>query len=271
MEARLLAAAVQLAAGPDKRENLAKAENLVRRAGELGARLVVLPELLFWRGPTQEEARVAETVPGPTADFLAALARSMGIVLVAGSILETHPANGKPFNTALVFDSQGVLRAKYRKIHLFDVEIPGRVVVRESERRTAGKDVVTCETEVGRIGVAICYDLRFPELFRRLGADGAEIACMPSAFTFATGEAHWEVLVRARAIENQVYFIAANQVGAGPSGIVDYGNSMIVDPWGRVVARASDEEGVILAQLNGAYLKRVREELPCGEHIRLIP
>lgn len=269
MEAPFIAAAVQFGAGPDKRENLGKAETLARRAAGSGARLIVLPELFSWRGRPENEADAAESIPGPTSDFLGELARSLQVTLVGGSILEAGASHGKVFNTALVFDSRGRMAGRYRKMHLFDVEIPGRVVVRESERRQAGERIVTCATELGRIGLAICYDLRFPELFRRLAAEGAEVVCMPSAFTFATGEAHWETLIRARAIENQVYFVAANQIGAGASGIVDYGNSLIADPWGRVVGRASDGPSVVLAELSVEYLRRVREELPCRQHIRI--
>jgi predicted amidohydrolase len=159
--------------------------------------------------------------------------------------------------------------ASYRKVHLFDVSIPGKVEVRESARRGHGADVVCAETELGRLGLSVCYDLRFPELYRRLARSGAEILCVPSAFTFPTGAAHWEVLLRARAIENQCWVLAANQHGPTGQGHSDYGHSMIVDPWGAVVARASDGERVIVAEVDLGYLARVRREMPCLEHARL--
>jgi nitrilase len=168
-----------------------------------------------------------------------------------------------------VIAPDGRLVARYRKVHLFDVEIPGRVSVRESDALVAGDEAVSVETPLATLGLSICYDLRFPELFRRLGLAGAEVVLLPSAFTFHTGAAHWEVLCRARAIESQCYLIAANQGGVSPHGFPDYGNSMIVDPWGCVLARAGDGEGVVTAELDGAYLQRVRTELPALRHARL--
>ncbi|HLX05620.1 MAG TPA: nitrilase-related carbon-nitrogen hydrolase, partial [Candidatus Binatus sp.] len=159
--------------------------------------------------------------------------------------------------------------AVYRKIHLFDVDLPGRVTVRESDAKLAGADVVTAATSLGAIGLSICYDLRFPELYRRLTFAGAQILSVPSAFTFPTGEAHWEPLIRARAIENQAYVIAPAQFGPNVYGYSDYGNSMIVDPWGRVLARAADQEGVVVAPIDLEYQERVRRELPALKHARL--
>ncbi len=157
----------------------------------------------------------------------------------------------------------------YRKIHLFDVDLPGRVTVRESDAKLAGAEVVTGATPLGAIGFSICYDLRFPELYRRLTFAGAQIIAIPSAFTFPTGEAHWEPLLRARAIENQAYVIAPAQFGPNIYGYSDYGNSMIVDPWGRVIARAADQEGVVVAPIDLEYQERVRRELPALKHARL--
>jgi predicted amidohydrolase len=219
-----------------------------------------------WRGPREAEAAIAEPIPGPTSERLGALARELGVVLVGGSLLERVPGETKAYNTCPVFDRTGALLATYRKVHLFDVDIPGHVSVRESDTRLHGAEAVTVATELGTLGLSVCYDLRFPELYRRLAAAGAEIVCVPSAFTFPTGAAHWEVLQRARAIENQVYVIAPNQIGRGPTGVLDYGHSMIVDPWGTPIARASNHATVILAEIDRAYLARVRRELPCLEH-----
>ena len=266
---RYLAAVVQMSSGADRAANLARAEALVREAAARGARLVVLPEVFAWRGPRAEEAVVAEPIPGPTTERLAALARELAIHLAAGSLLEKTPGERRAYNTCCLFDARGALVAGYRKLHLFDVDLPGRVSVRESATRAPGDDVVAVPTELGTLGLSVCYDLRFPELYRRLVRGGAEVLLVPSAFTFPTGAAHWEVLCRARAIENQCYLVAPDQTGTSPHGFADYGESLIVDPWGRVLARASEGEGVVTAEIDRAYLARVRRELPCLAHARL--
>jgi len=173
------------------------------------------------------------------------------------------------FNTSVLFDPHGHIVARYRKIHLFDVDIREHVTIRESDTRVGGADIVTAPTELGMVGMSVCYDLRFPELYRRLTLSGAEVITVPSAFTFPTGAAHWEVLLRARAIENQVYVIAPDQIGRSPSGVLDFGNSMIVDPWGTVLARAADRETIIFAEIDRDHQDRVRRELPCLAHVKL--
>lgn len=266
--AEIHAAAIQLNAGSDKRLNVEKAESMVRTAAGRDARLVVLPEVFCWRGPQADEPAIAEPIPGPTIARLAALTRALGIYLVAGSIHEAAGDN-KVFNTSVLLDPQGEIVARYRKLHLFDIDLVGQVSIRESAVRRPGDEPVVAPTPFAQIGMTICYDLRFPELYRRLTIDGARIIVVPSAFTFATGSAHWEVLLRARAIENQVYIIAANQIGAGGEGIPNYGNSMIVDPWGKVLARAADRETVVYADLDLSYQDKVRRDLPCLQHRRL--
>jgi len=266
---RYLAAAVQMSSGADRGANLARATALVREAAARGAKLVVLPEVFLWRGPRAEEAEAAEAIPGPTTMALAALARALHIHLCAGSLLERVPGEGRAYNTSCLFDPRGELVARYRKVHLFDVDLPGRVSVQESATRAAGSDVVAVPTELGVLGLSVCYDLRFPELYRRLVRAGAEVLLVPSAFTFPTGAAHWEVLCRARAVENQCYLVAPDQTGTSPHGFADWGDSLVVDPWGRVLARAGDGEGVIVAEVDRAYLARVRRELPCLTHARL--
>lgn len=270
MSRRFLAAAVQLCAGSDKTANFATAARLARGAAERGAALIVLPEMFFWRGARDDERAAAEAIPGPTTDRLAALAAELRVYLVGGSLLEAAPGEAKAYNTCPVFDPRGALLATYRKIHLFDVDIPGQVCVRESDTRLHGAAPVTVRTELATVGLSVCYDLRFPELYRRLGQAGAEIVCVPSAFTFPTGAHHWEILLRARAIENQVYVIAPNQIGRGASGVMDFGHSLIVDPWGTPIARASNQETVALAEVDLDYLGRVRRELPCLTH-RTLP
>jgi predicted amidohydrolase len=200
---------------------------------------------------------------------MSALARELGIFLCLGSILETVAGDARRYNTSCLVDPSGSIIARYRKIHLFDVALPGQVAVQESATRLAGDEPVVVRTAFATLGCSICYDLRFPELYRRLAADGAEVLLVPSAFTAPTGAAHWEVLCRARAVENQCFLLAANQTGTSPHGHRDYGNSMIVDPWGAVLARLGDDEGVAVAELDGALLARVRRELPALEHRKL--
>jgi predicted amidohydrolase len=265
---RYLAAAVQMSSGADRAANLARADALVRQAAAQGARLVVLPEVFAWRGPREGEAEVAEPIPGPTVIALGVLARELGIWLCAGSILERAPGESRAYNTSCLLDPRGELVARYRKLHLFDVELPGRVAVRESDTRAPGTEVVVAPTPFGTLGLSICYDLRFPELYRELVRAGAEILLLPSAFTFFTGAAHWEVLCRARAIENQCYLIAADQTGTSPHGFADWGDSCIVDPWGRIIARAGDGEGIVIAEIDPQTIVRIRRELPCLSHTR---
>jgi len=266
---RFLAAVVQMASGSRRDANLERARTLIEQAAARGARLVVLPEVFAWRGPRADEAAQAETIPGPTTEAMSAVARATGMHLCMGSILEHVPNQRRSFNTSCLLGPDGALLARYRKIHLFDVDLPGRVTVRESDARAPGDETVVVATELGVLGLSICYDLRFPELYRRLVRAGAEILLVPSAFTFTTGSAHWDVLCRARAIENQSYLLAADQCGASPHGFADYGGSLIADPWGTIVARAGDGEGVALAEIDRAYLAKVRSELPCLDHARL--
>lgn len=266
---RFLAAVVQMASGPRRDANLERANELVREAATRGASLVVLPEVFAWRGARSDEAAHAEPIPGPSTDAMAELARTTGIHLLMGSILERSAGESRTFNTTCLLSPRGELLARYRKIHLFDVDLPGRVTVRESDARAPGDDVVVVATPLGKLGLSICYDLRFPELYRRQVRAGAELLLVPSAFTFTTGSAHWEVLCRARAIENQCYLLAANQSGTSPHGFADFGGSMIVDPWGVVIARAGDGETVALAEIDHGYLARVRRELPSLAHARI--
>jgi predicted amidohydrolase len=264
---RYVAAAVQMCSGESRAANLERATELVREAARRGARLVVLPEVFAWRGP--DGAAAAEPVPGPLTETLGALARTLGIHLCAGSVLEAVPGEPRAYNTSCLFDPRGALIGRYRKLHLFDVDLPGRVCVRESDTRAPGADVVAVPTELGTLGLSICYDLRFPELYRRLVRAGAEVLLVPSAFTFTTGAAHWEVLCRARAIENQCYLIAPDQAGLSPHGFRDWGESLLVDPWGRVLGRGGEGEAVVTAEVDLDYLARVRQELPCLTHARL--
>ena len=266
---KFLAAAVQMLATPDKAANLEEAARWSRQAASQGARVVALPEVFSWRGAMLEGRKFAEPIPGPTSEFMAALSRELGIYLLAGSFLEEVPGSSKSYNTSLLFDPAGELLASYRKIHLFDVEIKESVSARESETRESGKEIVVARTKFCPMGLTICYDLRFPELYRSLAGRGAEVVFVPSAFTAVTGRAHWEPLLRARAIENQVYMIAPDQWGKNPKSFETHGHSMIVDPWGRISAEVADGPGIALAEIDLAYLAKVRTELPALAHRKL--
>ena len=263
---RFIAAAVQMLATSDKEANLREAEVWIRRAHAERARLVVLPEVFNWRGRGSDTAANAEPVPGPSTDRMAALAAELGLHLLAGSILETAGSDGRAYNTSVLIGPGTEIVAKYRKIHLFDVDIEGEAPIRESEFRRPGKDVVVAETPFCPMGLSVCYDLRFPELYRRLTVAGAKVIFVPSVFTVPTGRAHWETLLRARAIENQVYIIAPDQTGEHPASMDAYGHSMIVDPWGKVVAKAGTDPGLVLADIDLDYLKDVRRRLPSLSH-----
>ena len=264
------ASVLQFRSTPDREGSLAHAAALVREAARGGARLIALPELFSWRGPQDEEPGAAEIIPGPTSDFACDLAKELQIYLVAGSILERSDESDRCHNTALLLGPDGTLLAAYRKIHLFDVAVDRAVNVSESHTRKPGNTAVCVETELGRIGLAVCYDLRFPELFRKLADNEAEIVVVPSAFTAPTGAAHWHTLVRARAIENQCYVLAPNQFGPTLQGYDNYGHSLIVDPWGRILAEGNEtDEGVLSAELTAARLAEVRRAIPSLAHRKL--
>ncbi|HTN73883.1 MAG TPA: carbon-nitrogen hydrolase family protein [Pirellulaceae bacterium] len=270
MLATLRVAVIQLRATLDVAANLAQAERLVREAAAGGAQLVVLPELFQAYGRLPEVIKLAEAIPGPTSTLLCALARECQITLVGGSFGERTAHDPRGYNTSLLIDPAGEIMARYRKLHLFDVDLPGQVTVKESDSMLPGEEVVATSTRLGVIGQAICYDLRFPELFRALSQRGAELICVPSAFTATTGRDHWEVLLRARAIENQCYFLASNQYGEHAPGSTSYGGSLIIDPWGEVLARGPlDRDAVLFAELHEERIKQVRARLPALQHRRM--
>jgi predicted amidohydrolase len=258
----LRVACVQLNARGVKADNLEKAEKLVARAAATGADLVVLPEKWNAWGSADVIRAAAEPVEsGETFEAMSGWARQLGITLVGGSVTESRQGREKLSNTCAVFDPDGELVALYRKIHLFDVEVGGQIY-RESENEEPGDEVVLCDGEGWRLGLTVCYDLRFPELYRILALEGAELVTLPAAFTLFTGKDHWELLVRARAVENQVYVAAANQWGTHSPGKASFGRSMIVDPWGIPLAIATDEDTVIAGELDRTRLLRVRQDLP---------
>jgi predicted amidohydrolase len=299
--ALLRVAAVQLNSTADKAANVAAADRLTRAAAADGARLIVLPEKWSVLGGDEDLRRGSETLDGPAVSWACAIAQELAIDLVAGSIVELRQEGGaagrrpagrngdsrrrrvspgfgraprqsdrreRLANTSVHVDPHGEVRAVYRKLHMFDVEVAGRAY-RESAVTEPGDEVVLSTTSDGvELGLSICYDLRFPELFRVLALRGARVVVLPSAFTLPTTRDHWEVLVRARAIENEVFVVAANQVGAHPGGHRSGGRSMIVDPWGVVLAQAGDGEGFVAADLDLARQQEIRAQLPVLAHRR---
>jgi deaminated glutathione amidase len=256
------AAAVQLNAGADTAANLADADRLTRAAAADGATLIVLPEKWTAMGSDEDQRAAAQTLDGPAIGWARAIARELGVDLVAGSILERVAGREKLANTSVHVDSQGEVRATYSKVHMFDVEVGGRSY-RESDLEEPGERIVLSQTADGvELGLSICYDLRFPELYRILAVAGARVIALPAAFTLATTRDHWETLVRARAIENQAFVVAANQVGAHPGGHRSGGRSMIVDPWGTVLAQAPDRACHIVADLDLDAQLEIRASLP---------
>jgi deaminated glutathione amidase len=260
------AAAVQLNSNADRERNLARAEALVRAAAADGATLVALPEHFELRGAPADYERGAEPLDTSEAvTWARELARDLRVDLIAGSISERRAGHDKVSNTSLHVDPNGEVKAVYRKVHLFDVTV-GDTAYRESDSDEPGEELVTSEAADGtRLGLSVCYDVRFPELYRILALHGALVLTVPANFTRTTGAAHWEVLLRARAVENQAFVIAPAQTGEYPPGQPAYGNSMIVDPWGEVLARASGNAGdetFVAAELDFARLAEIREKLP---------
>jgi deaminated glutathione amidase len=256
------AAAVQLSSTPDRDRNLEAADRLTRAAAAQGAELVVLPEKWPVLGTPEQTAAGAEPLDGPALAWARATARELGIDLVAGSVAEQVEGAERGANTSVHVGPDGQDRAVYRKIHMFDVEVGGRTY-RESEFEAPGDEIVTSELANGEgLGLTICYDLRFPELFRILAVRGATVITVPAAFTETTTRDHWEVLLRARAIEDQCFIVAANQVGEPAPGMRTGGRSMIVNPWGLVLSQAPDFETFILADLDFDRLRGIRTKLP---------
>ncbi len=256
------AAALQLNSTNDKARNLETAQRLVRAAAGDGAELIVLPEK--WNllgGAADLEEGAEELEGGPTIAAVRSWAAELGVDLLAGSIAERVPGQDRCFNTSVLIDREGEIVAAYRKIHMFDVEVGG-VTYRESEHEQPGDEIVVATAGEVELGLSVCYDLRFPELYRILAVRGAQLIAVPSAFTSTTGRDHWEVLLRSRAIENQAFVVAPNQFGAASPNYDSYGRSLIVDPWGVVLARAADGERAIVADLDLDAQERIRRSLP---------
>src|SRR6187431_484169 len=268
----LRVAAVQLQSQDDVAQNLAECARQVESAASIGAKLIVLPENFAYFGADESKRKLAEPTPdpaGPIQRALSEMAGKAGVFLVAGGFPEASADVARPFNTALVFGPAGTLLGTYRKIHLFDVALQDGTVLAESSGTSPGQSLSTFDIGRFRVGLSICYDLRFPELYRGLVSRGANVLLVPAAFTVHTGKDHWHTLLRARAIESQAYVVAAAQWGKHPRGRTTYGHSLVVDPWGTVIAQASDRVGVVSADLDLQYLEQVRAAVPCLEHRRL--
>jgi len=264
----MLAAVVQLSSNSDLDHNLERAQHWIERACRAGAELVALPENFPCMREEGSTNPARGPLEGPILDFLRETAKRYEIVLAGGTLPEAVPGEERIFNTSVVIDRGGEVIGVYRKIHLFDIDLPG-ARLRESDAVQAGHDIVVADASVARLGLSICYDLRFPELYRELVRRGAQVLLVPSAFTVPTGSDHWEPLLRARAIENQCFVLASAQVGTHSPSRRSYGRSMIIDPWGLVLAQVADAEGFALAELDLERQETIRRRLPALEHRRL--
>lgn len=258
---RLPVALVQVDATSEVEANIERAAALAGEAADAGARLIVLPEYLHYRGGDDGFRASARPIPGPFTDVFASVARDHDAWILAGSLAEASGDPDRPYNTSVLIAPDGSIAATYRKIHLFDVSVDDGPVDTESARVSAGAEPVVTEVDGIRVGLSVCYDLRFPELYRALALDGAEVLTVPANFTERTGRDHWEVLLRARAIENGAWVLAPGQSG-GPPGQPAFGRSMIIDPWGTVVAQASDGVGIIHAVVDTERVAAVRRQIP---------
>lgn len=263
---------VQLSSQDDVAKNLARATELVAECARAGAELVALPENFAFMGEEEKKIGIAEPLKpaGPILTAIAESARKHGVFVIAGGMPEKSEDAKRPYNSSVLVGPDGAVLARYHKAHLFDVDLPDGTSLKESAATSAGDgSLVVTDVRGVPVGMTICYDLRFPEMFRLLGARGARVVTVPAAFTVTTGKDHWHVLLRARAIENQIYIVAPAQHGKHPRGRQTYGKSLIVDPWGDVVAQVSDGEGFATARIDLAHQDRVRAALPCLTHRRM--
>jgi predicted amidohydrolase len=265
----VMVAAVQLSSGVDSANNVKDAIALVNGAADRGATHIQLPEYFNYLGPAKGFGDVAESIPGPITAQMSDVASSRKVTLHIGSLLEISPTPGKFFNTSVVINSTGHIVATYRKIHLFDVDIPGAVAQRESDFITPGRDLVMVNVDGVRLGLSVCFDIRFPEMYRELARSGADVLAIPAAFNAVTGRAHWEILIRSRAIENHAFVVAAAQVGTTDEGIATFGHSLIIDPWGEILAEStSGGPDVITAVLDLHEVTKRRQQIAVMDYRR---
>ena len=261
---KFMLAAIQLDSQSDKQKNLAAAAGFIEEAAAKGAKLVAMPETMNYIGP--EYRQNGEPVPGLTTDFFAKLAVKWGIWIHCGSIPEIYDQE-KPYNTTVLLNPQGEIVAKYQKLHMFDVEISDGPSYKESDDNSPGQEIVLAKTELGMLGLSICYDIRFGEMYRIMALNGAQILFTPACFTMNTGKDHWETILRARAIENSCYVVSPGQIGIKPK-LQAYGKSLIVDPWGNVIAKASDRPGYVMAEIDLDMIDFVRAQVPSLQNRR---
>lgn len=270
-------ACIQLCSTTDIEQNWKKTETMIRQAAQRGAQLICTPENTLFLGPQFHKVGLAQSVDGEWGQRFSALAKELSVHILVGSVAEKRVLpdgsvdDKKCYNTSLLFDDAGVLLASYRKIHLFDVDVPGGLTIAESDTICAGDSIVVVPTKLGCIGMSICYDLRFPEMYRKLVDAGAEIIAIPSAFTLTTGKDHWHTLLRARAIETETWVVAPGQWGThdAEGKRKSYGHSVIIDPWGVVISDAGEGERTVYAEIDRGQISAVRQAIPVHKHRRL--
>lgn len=255
-------ALIQFNAGNNKEKNIARALQLVKQAARKQAKFILLPEVFIYRGERSELVRVSEAISGPVIKAIAKAAKEYKTHILAGSIYEKITGNKKVYNTSVLINNQGKIIERYRKINMFDAVL-GKTRIKEGDVFKEGKKVVSADVENFKVGLSICYDLRFPEIYRKYALNGVQVLCVPSAFTHKTGKDHWHTLLRARAIENLSYVLAPNQVGVDHRGVKSYGHSLVVDPWGKIIAEGTaNKEQIIYASLDKKFLLNKRKQLP---------
>lgn len=261
-------AVCQMGVEDDKNKNIARAIDMIKDAGANKAELVVLPEMFNCPYSNSKFPEYCEKVDeGETLAAISKTAKQLGLHIIAGSIPELD--SGRLYNSSYIFDRSGEILGRHRKVHLFDIDVPGEITFKESDVLTPGDQVTVVDTELCKIGVAICYDVRFPELIRLMALKGASLVAIPAAFNMTTGPAHWELLMRTRALDNQVYIAAASPARDEKASYIAYGNSMIVEPWGTVIARAGEGEEIVYADMDLSRVNKVRDELPLLKHRRV--
>ena len=248
----------------DKKQNLATAESMIREAVQKGAQIVALPEMFNCPYSNKYFREYAEREDGETVQFLSALAKELNIYLIGGSIPEID--NGNVYNTSFSFDKEGKTIGKHRKMHLFDIDVKGGIRFMESETLTPGENMTILDTEFCKVGVAICYDVRFPELFRKMTLEGTKLVILPGAFNMTTGPAHWELTMRARALDNQIYFAAVSPARDTEGPYQAYGNSCIANPWGEFSGKTDANESIVYAKIDLDYVETIRNQLPLLKH-----
>ena len=265
---KFTAAVCQLKVTDNKTHNLNGAQKMIEEAALKGADIIILPEMFNCPYDSTYFKRFSEDYPGETTGLLSMLAALHSVYIVGGSIPECDKDKGRIYNTSYSFDRKGALIGRHRKIHLFDVDVEGGISFNESKTITAGSDMTVIETEFCKIGIAICYDMRFPELIRKMVLSGAQIIVVPAAFNMTTGSDHWRLLARTRALDNQVYFIAASPARDKTASYVAYGHSLVANPWGDVISEASEKEEIIISEIDLGFVNKIRREFPLLKHRR---